>query len=86
MVLESCRTNGLKVRLFRTDALISYYLYITQIISDSIFSWNQQINCCLLPRIIVIINEIGSFWVCLMCERVAAIEYKLAQKYQWPVK
>lgn len=44
MVLESCRANGLKVRLFGTDALISYYLYITQIISDSIFSWNQQIN------------------------------------------
>lgn len=37
MALESCRANGLKVRLFGTDALISYYLYITQIISDSIF-------------------------------------------------
>lgn len=37
MMLESCGAIGLKVRLFRTAALISYNLYITQIISDSIF-------------------------------------------------
>lgn len=80
MVLESCRANGLKVRLFGTDALIPYYLYITQIISDSIFSWNQQINLYLLTRIIVIINESGSFWVCSKCEGVAAIEYRLVYK------
>lgn len=40
IVLESCRANGLKVRLFGTDALISYYLYIIQMNSDSIFSWD----------------------------------------------